>query len=518
MAIKIFNKKNFSVTCHKPVDFEHFVVTISASFGGGMKEVVKRILEIEEEQKRRRGYDNLSGYNTGRKKHLKQLAFHKCKKKNRWVFGGNRSGKTECGAVESVYMARGCHPYRKNRKDVFGWVVSLSTQVQRDVAQAKILRYLNPSWIVDITMLSGKKDSPEYGVIDQIRIKNVFGGTSVIGFKSCDQGREKFQGSSLDFVWFDEEPPKDIYDECRMRVLDKNGDIFGTMTPLKGLTFVYDEIYLNKSNSPDVWCEFMEWGDNPYLDKKEITSLTLTLSDDALESRRYGRFKNASGLVYTEFDENVHVIEPFTVPYDWQDIISIDPGLNNPLSAHWYAVDYDGNVYVVAEHFEAKKDVWYHSEKIKKISDGLHWKTDSFGRLEALIDSAANQRTLASSKSVTELFCDCGIMVNPNVDKDMFSGIQRVKEYLKINDGKPRLYIFKNCVNLIRELKNYRWGDGDLPKKTDDHALDELRYYLMKKPHNDRPASEKTQIQKDKERLYKKILNERKANKNRRYG
>lgn len=478
-----------------------------------MQEIVRKILEIEQEQKRRQGRDNLKDYNTGRKKHLKQIAFHKCKKKNRWVFGGNRSGKTECGAVESIYLARGNHPYRKNKKDVFGWVVSVSLQVQRDVAQAKILRYLNPSWIEDVTMLSGKKDSPEYGVIDQIRIKNVFGGTSVIGFKSCDQGREKFQGSSLDFVWFDEEPPKDIYDECRMRVLDKKGDIFGTMTPLKGLTFIYDEIYLNKSNSKDVWYEFMEWGDNPYLDKKEVKALTETLSNDALESRRYGRFKSSSGLVYTEFDENVHVVEPFHIPKEWYDTISIDPGLNNPLSAHFYAVDYDGNVYVLAEHFEAGKDVFYHSQKIKEISDRLGWKKDNYGRINALIDSAANQKTLASTKSVTELFCEQGILVNPNVNKDMFTGIQRVKEYLKIIDGKPKIFIFKNCVNLIREIKSYRWGEGDVPKKTDDHALDELRYYLMTKPNNSPPVSEKTQIQKDKERLYRKILNERKANK-----
>lgn len=203
--------------------------------GAEMKDIVERILEIENEQKIRAKFDNLSRYNTGEVIHQKQVEFHKCKKKNRWVFGGNRSGKTECGAVESVYMARGVHPYRENKDNVFGWVVSLSQQVQRDVAQAKILNYLNPSWIEDVTMLSGKKDSLKYGVIDQIRIKNVFGGTSVIGFKSCDQGREKFQGSSLDFVWFDEEPPKDIYDECRMRVLDKKGDIFGTMTPLKGM-------------------------------------------------------------------------------------------------------------------------------------------------------------------------------------------------------------------------------------------------------------------------------------------
>jgi len=475
-----------------------------------MREIVARILEIERELERRNAVDFLSRYNTGDKVHEKQLAFHKCKKKNRWVFGGNRSGKTECGAVESVYMARGIHPFRENRDNVFGWVVSLSQQVQRDVAQAKILHYLKRSWIDDITMLSGKKESPEYGVIDQIRVKNVFGGISTIGFKSCDQGREKFQGSSLDFVWFDEEPPRDIYEECRMRVLDKRGDIFGTMTPLKGLTFIYDEIYLNKNQNPQVWYEFMEWGDNPYLDKEEVTALTESLSEDALESRRYGRFKNAEGLVYPEFDENVHVIDPVSLPKEWQDNISIDPGLNNPLSAHWYSVDYDGNVYVVAEHFEGGKDVFYHSQKIKEISQKIGWKTDRYGRLSALIDSAANQKTLSSLKSVTELFYENGINVNTNVDKDLFSGIQRVKQYLKISNGKPKLYVFRSCVNLIRELKSYRWGQGDSPRKTDDHALDELRYYLMTKPRNEVKSMGKTEIQKDKERLFKKILNERK--------
>ena len=476
-----------------------------------MREIVEKILELEREQLKRNGSDRLSKYNVGDKIHLKQVAFHKCPKKNRWVFGGNRSGKTECGAAEAVYMARGIHPYRENRQNVFGWVVSLSQQVQRDVAQAKVLSYLNPGWIEDVTMLVGKKDSLKYGVIDQIRIKNVFGGTSVIGFKSCDQGREKFQGASLDFVWFDEEPPKDVYDECKMRVLDKRGDIFGTMTPLKGLTFIHDEIYLNSGNSPEVWYEFMEWADNPYLNKDEVDLLTRTLSDDQLDSRRYGRFKASSGLVYPEFDENVHVLpSPISIPIEWQDTISIDPGLNNPLSAHWYAVDYDGNVYVVAEWFEAGRDVEYHAAKIHEISNALSWKRDSRGKLSALIDSAANQRTLAACKSVTDLFYDCGINANPKVNKDMFSGIQRVKQYLKVVGGKPKIYIFPCCVNLIRELKSYRWGEGENPKKQDDHCLDELRYYLMTKPENLPPKKEKTQIQKDKERLIRKIINERK--------
>lgn len=467
------------------------------------KETLERIMQIEREQARRRE-NPLARYNTGRKKHKKQIAFHKCRKRNRWVFGGNRSGKTECGAVECIWMARGIHPYRKNRKDVFGWVVSLSQQVQRDVAQKKILHYLPSEWIEEIVMLSGKRGSPS-GVVDQIRIRNVFGGISIIGFKSCDQGREKFQGASLDFVWFDEEPPQDIYEECRMRVLDRAGDIFGTMTPLKGLTFLFDEIYMNKSGNPEVWYEFMEWGDNPFLQKSEIKLLSSSMDEKELQSRRYGKFCVSEGLVYPEFDENVHVIPPFEIPFEWQDTISIDPGLNNPLSAHWYCVDYDGNVYVVAEHYEAKRDIGYHAAKIKEISAGLGWHTDGMGRIRALIDSAANQRTLASSKSVSELFYEQGINVNANVNKDLFAGIARVKSYLKGENGVPKLYIFEGCVNLIRELKGYFWGSGDVPKKKDDHSLDELRYYLMTKPHNSAPEKPPTAVQRDKARLMRRL-------------
>ena len=463
-----------------------------------MREIVEKIKEIEKEQARRRAIDFLAQYNTGEKIHQKQLAFHRCQKRNRWVFGGNRSGKTECGAVECVYMARGVHPYRENKKDVSGWVVSLSSQVQRDIAQKKILRYLRPDWIESIVMSAGRKDSPESGVIDFIRVKNVFGGVSQIGFKSCDQGREKFQGTSLDFVWFDEEPPQDIYEECRMRVIDREGDIFGTMTPLKGFTFVYNDVYLNRFADPEIWYEFMEWSDNPYLNEREIAALERSMDEQTLQTRRYGRFASKEGLVYPEFDEQVHVIEPFALPKEWQDNISIDPGLNNPLSAHWYAVDFDDNVYVVAEHFEAGRDIDYHAQKIKEISQKLGWKTDGRGRLSALIDSAAKQHTLASVKSVAELFYERDILVNPDVDKDLFSGIARVKSYLNVKNGKPNIYIFKNCVQLIRELKGYYWGSGDVPKKIDDHALDEMRYYLMTRPKNAPIKPELTAIQKEK--------------------
>ena len=474
------------------------------------QEIIDRLAAIEAILNSRRQKNNLNGYNSGRKKHKKQLAFHRCKKRNRWVFGGNRSGKTECGAVEAIWIARGNHPYRKNKKDVFGWVVSLSQQVQRDVAQSKILHYLPPSWIADITMLSGRKDSPASGIIDQIKIKNVFGGISTIGFKSCDQGREKFQGSSLDFVWFDEEPPKDVYEECVMRVMDKRGDIFGTMTPLKGMTFIYNEIFLNRKNNPEIWCEFVSWEDNPFLSKQEIKLLETALDQATLDSRRYGKFSSAEGLVYPEFDPSVHVIPPFKVPEEWQAAISIDPGLNNPLSAHWYAVDYDGNVYVVAEHFAAGKDIDYHAACIRHICGAIGWRGDGKGRVNALIDSAASQRTLASSKSVAELFCEKGILVNTKVNKDVFAGICRVKEYLKRGNGHPDIYVFDTCRAMIEEFLTYSWSGGDSPRKVDDHAMDELRYFIMTRPRP--PEREQSPpIAADKERRIKKLSRLRRA-------
>ena len=462
------------------------------------RDIITRILAIEREMKKRAVSGSLSEYNTGEKVHEKQMAFHRCLKRNRWVFGGNRSGKTECGAVEAVWWARGIHPYRANRDGAEGWVVSLSYEVQRDVAQAKILRYLDPDWIEEIVMSSGRKEAPSRGIIDYMLIKNVFGGLSKIAFKSCDQGREKFQGASLDFVWFDEEPPLDIYRECKMRVLDKRGEIWGTMTPLKGLTWVYDEIYMNSGGDPEVWHEHIEWSDNPFLDKREIERVSASLDESELTMRRYGRFSVSEGAVYREFDPSRDVVEPFDFPKEWQENVSIDPGLRNPLACLFFAVDWDGVIYVVGEWYEAGREVGYHADKILDLADKLDWKRGSDGRLHALIDSAAGQRTLSGSKSVAELFFEHGIAVDTRVNKELWSGIARVKQYF----AEGRIKIFSCCDNLIRELKSYWWGTGDSPVKKDDHALDALRYFVMSRPQPARRENgELTIVQKDKQKL-----------------
>ena len=455
---------------------------------GGDRALVREAEALWGELERRRREEKLKYY----RPHEKQLLFHQCMKRNRWALGGNRTGKTEAGAAECVYLARGNHPFRKVTRPMNGWVVSLTAEMQRDVAQKKLMSYVNPAWIRGIRMREGRADDPEGGIIDYIQIESECGGVSTIGFKNCAQGREKFQGTSQDFIWFDEEPPEDVYQECLMRTLDTAGLIFGTMTPLKGMTWVYRNVYLNEGNDPEAWYVTMSWRDNPYLSAEAVGQLSFALGEEELSSRRDGRFVAASDLVYGEFDEAVHVIEPFDVPREWQDMISIDPGMTAPLSAHWYAADGDGNVYVVAEHYQAGRTVEEHMEEIERISRELDWKRDGSGRLSALMDAAADQHTLQAERSVAELFREKGLNVNTRVNKSKWAGIQRVRQYLKPRPamdgerwprGKPRLFIFKTCPMMIREIKRYRWkGEGEEePVKKDDHAMDELRYYLMRR-------------------------------------
>ena len=268
--------------------------------------------------------------------------------------------------------------------------------------------------------------------------------------------------------------------------------------------------YMNPSQDPEIWTIQMEWADNPFLDKQEIEAMSSVLSEEQLQSRRYGHFLSFGGLVYPEFDTGLHIVQPFEIPAEWYDNISIDPGLHNPLSAHWYAVDYDGNIWVIAEHYFSGKSLEWHAQKIREKCEELRWPQKSDGKIQALIDSAANQKTLSGEKSVAELFFDNGILVNTKVNKDLFSGISRVKSYLKNIKGESRIRIFATCTNLIREIKNYWWGDNDVPIKKDDHALDELRYYIMSRPETPSRSEQKTEVQKHKEKLMQKVRINRK--------
>src|SRR5713226_726189 len=85
------------------------------------------------------------------------------------------------------------------------------------------------------------------GLVETIRVKHVSGGISTIAFKSYEQGRERWQGATLDRVWFDEEPPYDIYIEGLTRTNATGGLVALTMTPLLGMSEVVRSFLDNKT-------------------------------------------------------------------------------------------------------------------------------------------------------------------------------------------------------------------------------------------------------------------------------
>ncbi len=83
--------------------------------------------------------------------------------------------------------------------------------------------------------------TPARGVadgIDSIVVRYVSGAASTLLFKSYEKGREKWQGETLDGVWFDEEPPLDIYTEGLTRTNATDGIVIVTFTPLLGMSEV----------------------------------------------------------------------------------------------------------------------------------------------------------------------------------------------------------------------------------------------------------------------------------------
>lgn len=72
--------------------------------------------------------------------------------------------------------------------------------------------------------------------IESVFVRHISGGTSTLQFKTYEQGRESFQGTSQQVIHLDEECPIEIYVECLLRTLTVNGIVYVTATPLLGLT------------------------------------------------------------------------------------------------------------------------------------------------------------------------------------------------------------------------------------------------------------------------------------------
>jgi phage terminase large subunit-like protein len=187
--------------------------------------------------------------------YAKQLEFHSAGAAfdERLFMAGNQLGKTWAGGFEWAIHLTGRYPDwwrgRTFDKPVRFWAAGVTGESTRDNPQRVLVGppQQEELWGTGAIPQECLKDWSASrglpGALDNIIVKWGGGGDvqaseSVCSFKSYEKGRQKWQGETLEGVWYDEEPPLEIYSEGKTRTQAVNGINIVTFTPLLGMSDV----------------------------------------------------------------------------------------------------------------------------------------------------------------------------------------------------------------------------------------------------------------------------------------
>lgn len=343
------------------------------------------------------------------------------------------------------------------------WVAGVESKVIRRVLHRKLMQFIPDSRVETWREWEGS------GILKLVN-------GSVITFKSYKEDREKFQSEDLDLLWFDEEPPKDIFEEATVRLVDRMGHWMLTMSPIKGMSWVYHDLYCRRTDTPDLAVFQMSVYDNiENLGEKAIKEFErrMATSEDR-EARLFGGFTALSGLFYPNFDERIHVVEGLdaTCKPDWYTVLSLDPGGADFTACLLVSRDFEGRWYLRREYLKRYGNIAGHADAILKMSNGV--KIDVYTG-----DPRARQWM--------EEYGRYGLPFWPCDAHEVAPVVERIKVLLNPDEtGKPQLLIDSACKESIVQLREYRrhknkWGDyedrADLRQSND--SCDSLRYALF---------------------------------------
>lgn len=227
------------------------------------------------------------------------------------------------------------------------------------------------------------------------------------------------------------------------------------------------------------------------------------LSDGLRQAWRDGNWDMLAGQYFSEFNRNIHVVEPFAIPKHWKRYRTIDYGLDC-LACLWIAIDERGDYYVYREYAEEDKVISVGASDIVALSED-----------EEIIYTVAPDdlwaRSQETAKSKADIFREYGLtLLKGNRNRE--TGWLAVKELLAIKNGDSRLKIFNNCTELIECLPALQ---RDSKKPTDcmtephniTHLPDALRYFCLQYvyPPKNREDNQ-TQLEKDLRKFKNKLL------------
>ena len=236
--------------------------------------------------------------------------------------------------------------------------------------------------------------------------------------------------------------------------------------------------------------------DNPYLAhdgryEQMLKALPPTQRRQLLE----GDWEVAEGAAFTEFDRNVHIIDPFEIPIHWDRVKGIDYGYASESACVWGAIDRDDNTLIIYRELYRKGLLATDLAQLiaeMELNDPMS--------VPGVLDTACWNRTGQTGPTVGETLVKAGHKLR-RADKNRVAGKIQIHEYLKVQQsGRPKIQIFNTCPNLIRELQSIpldKSNPEDVDTHAPDHAYDALRYLIMSRPRIDDTFSRMRQLHRE---------------------
>jgi phage terminase large subunit-like protein len=431
----------------------------------------RELLTLLEEKERRKARNRLADYAP----YPKQVEFHSLKKRERALIAANQVGKTVSSGFEVAIHLTGRYPFWWNgrvwTKPVVVIVGSKSGQLLRDGAQ-RILMGRPGEWGTgaipgDAIIGEPKRAQGTPDLLDSVQVRHASGGISRVGFKTYDQGRERWQAETVDLIWLDEEPPSDIYFEALTRTNATGGDVMLTLTPLLGMSDVVKRFLMESSD--DRGHVSMTIADALHYSAEDRERIIASYPAHERESRAKGVPSLGSGRVFPITEESISWI-PTAIPKHWPRICGIDFGWDHPTAAVWTAWDRDSDtVYVTDCYRQRQEGVIAHAAAIRARGEcPVSWPHDGL------------QHDKGSGEQLAEQYRKQGINMLPEraTFPDGSNGVEAgVMDMLeRMQTG--RLKVAAHLAEWWEEFRLYHRKDGKLVKEADD-LLSATRYAIM---------------------------------------
>jgi phage terminase large subunit-like protein len=438
------------------------------------KEIDDKVLaRLIAERDRRIAENKLAHY----KPYPKQLEFHAAgrDKRERLLMAANQVGKTLSAGFETAMHATGRYPPwwtgKRFDKPIVAWACGETSEVVRDTIQRILIGRpgaegtgsIPKDAIVELVPARGIADA-----LDTIKVRHSSGGISIISLKSYSSGREKFQGETLDFVWFDEEPPADIYTEGLTRTNVGRNPVFMTFTPLKGVSDVVHRFLTEKS--PDRHMTSMTIDDAEHYTPEARAAIIASYPAHEREARTKGVPVLGSGRIFPVTEELI-TCEQRDFPDHWPRIGGLDFGWTHPSAAVELVWDRDNETVYVNRCFRLKEATPVVQAAALRPWGKIPWAWPRDGRRETL-EGAGEALAQQYRDQGLELLHEHAQFEDGSVSVE--AGLFQMLTLMETG----RFKVMKHLNDWFEEFRLYHRKDGKVVKERDD-LMAATRYAVM---------------------------------------